>query len=172
MFQALTQGTVIPVLLKNVPKVVDGKVVSVSTHMPTYNPSQPMAMLNGPVTDISVQVEGETIPFASLPANGIMANFPDKGYFIATDKSAILREIESMQSASKQALEQVPAHQKMVRECDALLLSLQPEKQKEAKQAQEIESLKTQMAAMDDKFDRMMQMLSANLGTSKKEEKQ
>lgn len=172
MFQALTQGAVIPVLFKNVPKVVDGKVVSVSTHMPTYNPSQPMAMLNGPVTDISVQVEGETIPFASLPANGIMANFPDKGYFIATDKSAILREIENMQSASKQALEQVPAHQKMVRECDALLLSLQPEKQKEAKQAQEIESLKSQMAAMDDKFDKMMQMLSANLGTSKKEEKQ
>ena len=172
MFQALTQGAVIPVLFKNVPKVVDGKVVSVNTHMPTYNPNQPMALLNGPVTDITVQVDNETFPFASLPANGIMANFPDKGYFIATDKSAILREIENMQSASKQALEQVPAHQKMVRECDALLLSLQPEKQKEAKQAQEIESLKSQMAAMDDKFDKMMQMLSANLGTSKKEEKQ
>lgn len=170
MFQSLTQGVTIPVLLKNVPKVVDGKVMSVNTHMPVYNPSQPMAVLNGPVTDITVQVENETVPFAGLPANGIMANFPDKGYFIATDKSAILREVESMQTASRQALEQMPAHQKMVKDCDALLLSLQPEKQKEAKQAQEIESLKTQLADMGDKFDRLMDMLSVNLGTTKKEE--
>lgn len=170
MFQSLTQGVTIPVLLKNVPKVVDGKVMSVNTHMPVYNPTQPMAVLNGPVTDITVQVENETIPFAGLPANGIMANFPDKGYFIATDKSAILREVESMQTASRQALEQMPAHQKMVKDCDALLLSLQPEKQKEAKQAQEIESLKTQLADMGDKFDRLMDMLSVNLGTTKKEE--
>ena len=170
MFQSLTQGVTIPVLLKNVPKVVDGKVVSVNTHMPVYNPTQPMAVLNGPVTDITVQVENETVPFAGLPANGIMANFPDKGYFIATDKSAILREVESMQTASRQALEQMPAHQKMVKDCDALLLSLQPEKQKEAKQAQEIESLKTQLADMGDKFDKLMDMLSVNLGTSKKEE--
>ena len=169
MFQSLTQGSVIPVLFKNVPKVVEGKVVSVNTHMPTYNPNQPMAMLNGPVTDITVQVDNETIPFAGLPANGIMANFPDKGYYIATDKSAIVREVESMLAASKQALEQVPAHQKMVKECDALLLSLQPEKQKEAKQAQELESLKSQMAAMGDKFDKIMDMLSVNLGTVKKE---
>ena len=170
MFQSLTQGVTIPVLLKNVPKVVDGKVMSVNTHMPVYNPSQPMAVLNGPVTDITVQVENETVPFAGLPANGIMANFPDKGYFIATDKSAILREVESMQTASRQALEQMPAHQKMVKDCDALLLSLQPEKQKEAKQAQEIESLKSQLADMGDKFDKLMDMLSVNLGTSKKEE--
>ena len=170
MFQSLTQGVTIPVLLKNVPKVVDGKVVSVNTHMPVYNPTQPMAVLNGPVTDITVQVENETVPFAGLPANGIMANFPDKGYFIATDKSAILREVESMQTASRQALEQMPAHQKMVKDCDALLLSLQPEKQKEAKQAQEIESLKSQLADMGDKFDRLMDMLSVNLGTPKKEE--
>lgn len=170
MFQSLTQGVTIPVLLKNVPKVVDGKVMSVNTHMPVYNPSQPMAVLNGPVTDITVQVENETVPFAGLPANGIMANFPDKGYFIATDKSAILREVESMQTASRQALEQMPAHQKMVKDCDALLLSLQPEKQKEARQAQEIESLKSQLADMGDKFDKLMDMLSVNLGTSKKEE--
>lgn len=170
MFQSLTQGVTIPVLLKNVPKVVDGKVMSVNTHMPVYNPTQPMAVLNGPVTDITVQVENETVPFAGLPANGIMANFPDKGYFIATDKSAILREVESMQAASRQALEQMPAHQKMVKDCDALLLSLQPEKQKEAKQAQEIESLKTQLADMGDKFDKLMDMLSVNLGTPKKEE--
>ena len=78
MFQALTQGSTVSVLYKNIPKVVDGRVVSVNTHMPVYNPQQPLSMMNGPVTDITVQVADETIPFAGLPANGIVANFPEK----------------------------------------------------------------------------------------------
>lgn len=164
MFQSLSQGVVIPILYKNEPRVVDGKVLSVSTHMPTYNPNQPMAMLNGPVTDITVQVGSDTIPFAGLPANGVVANFPDKGLFIATDKAAVLRELESMSAASKQILDQVPAHKKMVEDCEALLLQLQPEKKKEVQQAQEIENLKTQLAAMDGKFDKLVGLLSAKLG--------
>jgi len=169
MFQGLTQGVTIPILYKNVPKVVDGKVLSVNTHMPTYNPSQPMALLNGPVTDITVQAEGETIPFAGLPANGVVANFPDKGYFISTDKAAILREIESMKESSRQALDQVPVHQKMVKECEALLIKLQPEREKEAIRVQEMENLKSQIAAMDSKFDKIMDMLSANPANIKKD---
>jgi hypothetical protein len=161
MFQGLTQGAIIPILYKNEPRVADGKVMAVNTHMPTYNPSQPMALLNGPVTDITVQVGNDTIPFAGLPANGVVANFPDKGLFISTDRAAILREIESMASASKQVLEQVPAHQKMVKDCETLLIQLQPEKQKEAQQAQEIESLKTQLSEMNGKFDKLVELLSA-----------
>lgn len=164
MFQSLSQGVVIPILYKNEPRVVDGKVLSVNTHMPTYNPNQPMAMLNGPVTDITVQVGSDTIPFAGLPANGVVANFPDKGLFIATDKAAVLRELEAMSAASKQILDQVPAHKKMVEDCEALLLQLQPEKKKEVQQAQEIENLKTQLAAMDGKFDKLVGLLSAKLG--------
>lgn len=161
MFQGLTQGAIIPILYKNEPRVADGKVMAVNTHMPTYNPNQPMALLNGPVTDITVQVGNDTIPFAGLPANGVVANFPDKGLFISTDRAAILREIESMASASKQVLEQVPAHQKMVKDCETLLIQLQPEKQKEAQQAQEIESLKTQLSEMNGKFDKLVELLSA-----------
>lgn len=161
MFQSLTQGAIIPILYKNEPRVVEGKVMSVNTHMPTYNPSQPMSLLNGPVTDITVQVNNETIPFAGLPSGGVIANFPDKSMFISTDKTAIVREVESMLSSSKQVLEQIPVHTKMVKDCEALLIQLQPEKQKEAQQAQEIESLKTQLSNMNDKFDKIVEMLSA-----------
>lgn len=147
-------------MYKTEPRVVEGRVISVNTHMPVYNPSQPMAMLNGPVTDVTIQVGNDTIPFAGLPANGIVANFPDKGMFISTDKTAIIREIESMAATSRQVLEQIPVHQKMVTECEALLIQLQPEKRKEAKQTQEIESLKTQLNDMNGKFDKLMELLS------------
>lgn len=170
MFQSLSQGAFLSILYKNEPRVVDGKVISVNTHMPAYNPNQPMAMLNGPVTDITVQVGDTTIPFVGLPANGMIANFPEKGMFIATDKSAILREVESMASASRQVLEQIPAHEKIVKDCEELLLQLQPDRKKEVQQAQEIESLKTQLQSMNGKFDQLVGMLSAKFGTAKQME--
>lgn len=148
MFQNMTQGSAITILYKNTPRVVDGRVVSVNTHMPTYNPQQPMAMMNGPVTDITVQAGNDTIPFVGLPANGVVANFPDKGMFIATERSAIVREVESMATASKQVLESVPAHQKMVQDCEALLVELNPDRKKEAQQAQEMNAMRGEIAEL------------------------
>lgn len=165
MFQSLSQGATLHILYKNERRVAEGRVIAVNTHMPVYNPSQPMAMLNGPVTDVTVQIGNDTIPFAGLPANGVIANFPDRGLFIAIDRSAILRELETMVSASKQVLEQVPVHEQIVKDCEAILLELQPEKQKEVQQAQEIENLKTQLTSMSGKLDKFVEMLSAKLGT-------
>ena len=163
MFQSLTQGATLSVLYKNIPRVADGKVVAVNTHMPVYNPSQPMAMLGGPVTDITVQVGNESIPLAGLPANGVVANFPEKGLFIATDKSAVIREVETMAQTSRQVLESVPAHQKMVNDCEALLLDLNPERKKEAIRAQEMSEMRNEIAELKE-------LLSQSLGHSKKEE--
>ena len=148
MFQGLSQGATISVLYRNIPRVADGRVISVNTHMPTYNPQQPMAMLNGPVTDLTVQVGNETIPFVGLPASGVVANFPEKGLFLAIDRSAVLREVEAMAAASRQVLESVPAHQKMVADCDALLLELNPERKKDAQQAQEMSALRGEVAEL------------------------
>ena len=142
MFQGLSQGATVFVLYKNIPRVADGRVLSVNTHLPQFNPQQPMAMMNGPVTDITIQVGDETIPFAGLPANGVVANFPEKGYFLSTDRSAVIREVEAMASASRQILQSIPAHEKMVQDCDTLLLELNPERKKEAEQAKEMSELR------------------------------
>lgn len=163
MFQSMTQGATIPVLYKNIPRVADGRVISVNTHMPTYNPQQPMALMNGPVTDITVQVGNETIPFAGLPANGVVANFPEKGLFLATDRTAILREVEATKTTLKQDLDQVPAKQKMYADYEKLSLELNPELQKEAAQAQELASLRGEVAELKE-------LLRASLGQNNKEE--
>lgn len=136
------------VLYRNIPRVADGKVVSANTHLPQFNPQQPMAMMNGPVTDITIQVGSETIPFVGLPANAVVANFPDKGYFIATERSAVIRELEAMAATSKQILESVPTHQKMVEDCEALLLELNPDLKKEAQQTQEMTAMRGEIAEL------------------------
>ena len=160
MFQGLSQGATITVLYKNVPRVADGRVLSVNTHMPTYNPQQPMAMMNGPVTDITVQIGNDTVPFVGLPANGVIANFQDKGIFLSTDKSAIVREVEAMANASRQILESVPAQQKMVKDCEALLVELNPERKKEAQQAEEMNAMRGELAELK-------KLLLASLGQQK-----
>jgi len=162
MFQSLSQGATVTVLYRNIPRVADGRVVSVNTHLPQYNPQQPMAMMNGPVTDITVQVGDETIPFVGLPASGVVANFPEKGYFLSTDRSAVIREVEAMLSASKQVLQSIPAHEKMVRDCESLLLDLNPDRKKEAEQAKE-------MSALRGEIEELKSLLRASLGHQKTE---
>ena len=148
MFQGLTQGSTLSILYRNIPNVVDGRVTSVNTHMPQFNPQQPMTFMNGPVTDITVQVGSDTIPFAGLPANGGVANFPDKGIFISTDKSAVLRELDSTVASLKQDLEAVPAKEKLLQGYEALRLDLNPGMKKDAQQEREMTELKSEVTEM------------------------
>ena len=166
MFQSLTQGSVLSVLYKNIPRVVEGRILSVNTHMPAFNPSQLMAMMNGPVTDITLQLGDETIPFAGLPANGVVANFPDKGLYLATDIAAINREIDASASALKQELDAVPAKQKLYQGYESLRLERNPERQRDIQHEKEITSLRGEISELKDL------VLALSKGTINKEEKQ
>lgn len=148
MFQNLTQGATLSVLYKNIPRVEQGRVLSVNTHMPVFNPQQPMAMMNGPITDITVQVGEETIPFVGLPASGVVANFPEKGLYISIDPSAIKREVDASASALKQELDSVPAKQKLYQGYEALRLELNPERQRDIQHEKEITSLRGEIAEL------------------------
>lgn len=148
MFQGLTQGAIVSILYRNEARVVDGRVTSVSTHPQQFNPQQPMAFMNGPVTDITVQVGNDTIPFKGLPANGVSADFADKGIYLATDPSSIRREVGAFKSALYQDLQSVPAKQKLYDAYEALDLELNPERKKEQAQAQEITQMRSELAEM------------------------
>lgn len=163
MFQALSQGATLFILYKNEPRMERGRVVSVNTHLPQFNPSQPQAMFNGMVTDLTVSVGSDSIPFVGLPANASVANFPDKGMFISEDQGLIVNEVTAMRENSQRIVESYDAHKALRDKCDALLLSLNPEKQKEMQSAKE-------MAELKDELSEMKRMLSAMLGTKPKEE--
>ena len=163
MFQNLSQGATLFILYRNEPRLERGRVISVNTHLPQYNPTQPQAMFNGMVTDITVTAGGETIPFAGLPASASVANFSDRGMFISEEQGSITSEITSMRDNSKRIVESYEDHKAMVEKCDSLLLSLSPDRQKELQAAKEMEALKGELAEMK-------KMLSAVLGTKTKEE--
>lgn len=163
MFQGLSQGATLYVLYKNEPRMEKGRIMSVNTHLPQFNPSQPQAMFGGMVTDLTVSVGSETIPFAGLPATASVANFPDKGLFVSEDQGMVINELTAMRDNSQRVVDSYEAHRALRDKCDALLLSLNPEKQKEMQNAKDVAELKGELADLK-------QMLSAFLGSNKKEE--
>ena len=159
MFQNLTQGASVTIFFRNEPpRIETAKVVSINTHMPGYNPNQPMAMFNGLVTDITVQIGNETIPFAGLPANGVVADFPSKGMYLSVDSSAAYRELDSAINAFEQDLATVPSKQKLLEGYKSLRVKNNPEAQREK-----------EMSEMRGQLNEMQRMLSEILGTKSKE---
>lgn len=163
MFQGLSQGATLYILYKNEPRMEKGRIVSVNTHLPQFNPSQPQAMLGGMVTDLTVAVGSDTIPFAGLPATASVANFPDKGMFVSEDQGMIINEVTAMRDNSQRVVDSYEAHKALRDKCEALLLSLNPEKQKEIQNAKDVAELKGELADLK-------RMLSAVLGTKSKED--
>ena len=163
MFQGMTQGATLYVLYKNDPRLEKGRIVSANTHLPQFNPSQPQAMFGGMVTDLTVAVGSETIPFAGLPATASVANFPDKGIFVSEDQGLVINELTAMRDNSQRIVDSYDAHKALRDKCDALLLSLNPERQKEMQNAKEMAELKGELSEMK-------KLLSAFLGSKTKEE--
>lgn len=163
MFQAMTQGATLFILHKNEPKVEMGRVVSVNTHLPQYNPNQPQAMFNGMVTDLTVSVGSDTIPFLGLPASASTANFADKGLFISEDQGLVVNEITTLRDNSKRIIDSYETNKDLFEKYEALLVSLNPDKQREVKSAKEL-------AALKDELSEMKRMLSVIIGTKTKEE--
>lgn len=164
MFQGLTNGASVSIFYRNEPpRIVTGKVVSANTHMPTYNPNQPMAMFNGLVTDLTVQVGNESIPFVGLPANGVVADFPAKGMYLAIDSAAAYRELDTAINAFEQDLATVPAKEKLLAGYKTLRMENNPEIKRDAMREKEMSEMRGQL-------EEMKRMLSAVLGSKSKEE--
>lgn len=175
----IAQGASLYILNRKEPSVNTATVVSISQpHVSKASQTNPTLALQGFVVDLTLSVGNETTTI-EFPVNSASANYPDKGWFVSNDRLAITREIESMANMSRQILSQVPTHQKIVQGCDALLLQINPERQKEAQQAEEIAALKAQIEEMkkgysetDVKIDKVLALLAVDSprNTKKKED--
>ena len=165
----IAQGSALYILNRKEPSVTQASVLNVSQpHVSKAAASNPALALQGFVVDLTLSMGSETTTI-EFPVNSTSANYPEKAWFISNDRLAVTREIESMANMSRQILSQVPMHQKMVNGCDALLLQLNPEKQKEVAQEQEIAALKAQVEEMKRssadtgaKLDRVLALLAVD----------
>lgn len=165
MFQGLRQGGMFYILEKGEDIGLKiGQVVSVSNPQPKYNQfavtptygTQPEM-----VVDVKVKVGEEILEFKQLNSNMNIAN---SGNVVVSDsKEAMSAEVEGLLRTSKQIIESVPFHEKVITSCDVMLRELNPQFAKEKEQEEKIDQLEERMGNIDDKLNKMFDLLSDTL---------
>lgn len=151
---AITPGMTLYFFNKNQMDVAVVTVTNVSQpHVSKAAQSNPAAIFNGFVVDVSFSVGGETVS-VEFPTGSMFANYPDKGIFLSTDASAIDREIDVLENSAKQYMSQYPAQQKLLELCGPLRNKLHPERQQEAAKQEKIE-------ALENKMDQLMNLIAS-----------
>lgn len=111
-----------------------------------YYPNLPMMPM-----DITVRVGEKVVPYKQLPPNAEVANTISQSgeeVCVACSKDAVNTELNQMMQKSIDAINSVEGHKQRIETCKALLNQLNPEKVREQQQAQEINSLRDQVAEL------------------------
>lgn len=167
MFQNVRQQSPFYILDKGDDKsLLVGSVESVTNPTPRYNTSYPVQPYGGAdmVVDIVVRVGDEKREYKQLPANLTIANFGSSGIVVSDDRQAMCAEIEAWVRASKQHIESVPYHEDVVDKGEQMILVLNPQLAKEKEQEDRLSNL-------ENKFDKMMGMMSDVLEAKSKTKK-
>ena len=91
-------------------------------------------------------------------------NIANSGNVVVSDsKEAMSAEVEGLLRTSRQLIESVPYHEKVILSCDAMLRELNPQFAKEKEQEEKIGMLEERMSNIDDKLNKMFDLLSDTL---------
>ena len=168
MFSGVRQGSLFYILEKGEDfNLKIGQVVSVSNPQPKYNQYPTTNAFTQPemVVDVKVKVGEETMDFKQLGANMNIAN---SGNLVVSDnKEAMSAEVESLLRNSKQIIESVPYHEKVVTMCDTMLRELNQNFKKEKEQEDKIGMLEEKMSGIEGTLNQMMGLLSEAVNNSK-----
>lgn len=141
--------------------------MSVSNPQPKYNQFNNTSSFSQPemVVDVKVKVGEESLEFKQLSSNMNIAN---SGNVVVSDsKEAMSAEVESLLRNSKQILESVPYHERLITNCDGMLRELNPQFAKEKEQEEKIDALEQRMGHIDGKLEKVLELLSDTVNTSK-----
>ena len=172
MFQSLRPNNQIFILKKDIPSLEVGSVVSVSNPIPKYptNFGQPQEM----ILDLVVKVNGQDIPFQKIPATLDIADFGTSGVVIADNRDAMNSEIASLKQKSRDILQSIDYHKRVVDSCDKMLSDINPEfAEKQAQQA-EINALKLQVSDLSKNITELLNQFKTkenyeNVGNTRQE---
>jgi hypothetical protein len=170
MFSALRQNSLFYILEKtDNPTLKVGNVVSVSNPTPKFSSSYiPAANQYDMVVDVVVKVGDEELKFEKLPSNLSIANFGTSGIVVSESKEAMNAEVEAMLRSSRQIVDSIPYHEKVISACDGMLRELNPQFAKEKEQEEKIGFLEKKMNGMEGTLSDIREMLNNALGGKKK----
>lgn len=160
MFSALRQNNTVFVLdKKDTPVLRKGQIIAVTS---------PKLKIGGyytnpldTIVDMDIMIDGSKEHFKNIPANLSVIN--DGNVVLTETKEQMLQEVEAMYSTSKQILESVPYHNKVVEACDSMLQELNPQFAKDKQQEEKIKVLEEKIGGIETSIGDMKEMLTQAL---------
>ncbi len=148
-FQNLRNNHQLYILHKDaIPTLEIGKIVNISVPVPKYGNN---SMYNDFVLDITVDIEGKSTNFQKIPANGEIADFGNN-IVIATNKNIMNNEVISMKQRSLDIINSIEQHQSIIKGCDEILQTLNPEIAEKQRQEQENKALREEINSLKEMF--------------------
>ena len=156
MFQTLRQGALIYVLDKGEnPELKTAQVSNVTAPTPKYptNFVTPQNMFET-IVDVKIKMsDGTEQTFEKVPGNSSIANFGS--IVISESKEAMSSEVEAMLNNSRQVLDSVGYHQRVIDPSSELLKQLNPQYAKEKATEERMDSLETSLSEIKNLLARM-----------------
>lgn len=153
MFSTLRQGAAVYILDKGEnPQLKIGQVESVSIPQPRISiPNYTgMAFSNETTIDIKVKVDNETLEFQKIPTNLSIASLGN--LVIGDNRDDMLTAVDAFMQNSRQILDNIDYHKKVVEACDGMLIQLSPAYAKDKERDSAIEGMKSEMAEIRGEF--------------------
>lgn len=162
MFSALRQGALVYILDKaETPSIKIGQVESVTQPRPkynTFNPTAPFGSNMETVVDITVKVDNEKKDYIGIPSNASIHGYGN--IVISENREAMAAEVNNMLQTSKQALDSIDYHKKVISTCEEMLKQLDPDYAKQQERDNAIDSLKTEVGSLKSDMSRILDLLT------------
>lgn len=150
MFSSLRPGATLYILDKSDEPIVKiGYVESVTTPRPmykTYNPAVSFGTNMQTVVDVTIRINNEKKDFVGLPSNESIHSHGD--YVVSETREAMISEVDAMLQNSRNVIESVDNHKKIIVACENILKDLNPVYAKEKERDVAIDDLTKQVSDM------------------------
>lgn len=145
--------------------IEQGNVISVSAPMPSANYMG--GQMNFTV-DIVAMINGQRVTYQKLPANAESADFAGNGNIVvASSRDAINAELTATRQRSVDELSRTEYNNSVVSICDKLYQQINPEYAERAKQAEEMDAIKNEMAELRKMNKELMSLLKEKTSSKK-----
>lgn len=172
MFGGVRQGSLLYILSKT-SEGAELKVAQVeefTTPQDKYGRTGIYANPQDSELSIKVKCGEEAMNLTKLPAHASIGYCDN--LIVSDTREAMSAEVEAMLRTSRQTLENVPYHEQMVTNCEAMLRTLNPHLAKEKEQEEKIGLLESKMSNIEGTLVDIQSMLSSALSAAKKPKKE
>lgn len=131
------------------------------THI-NNNTNNPYYNITPTEIEFNADVNGDNYEFKKIPAS-MSIYCPSKDIVISDNKEDLLREYDNMVKLSKQVLDSIPYHQKVIESEEAVLAVLNPKYAEVKEQKKQLENLETRVGGVEQGISDIKNMLTSLL---------